>query len=62
MNRLGRGELLHGELQTTEQVLAAIDAVTADDVRAVAADVLTRPLSLAVVGPFPDHDFSGAIT
>jgi predicted Zn-dependent peptidase len=61
MNRLGRGELLHGELQTTEQVLAAIDAVTPDDVRAVAADVLTRPLSLAVVGPFPDHDFSGAI-
>ena len=61
MTRLGKGELLHGELLGTDQVLAAIDAVTPDDVRAVAADVLTRPLSLAVIGPFSDHDFSGAI-
>ena len=61
MTRLGKGELLHGELLGTDQVLAHIDAVTPDDVRAVAADVLTRPLSLAVIGPFSDHDFSGAI-
>jgi predicted Zn-dependent peptidase len=61
MTRLGKGELLHGELLSTDEVLARIDAVTPDDVRAVAADVLTRPLSLGVIGPFADHDFTGAI-
>jgi len=35
-------------------VLTAIDAVTHDDVRAVAAEILTRPKALAVVGPFDD--------
>jgi hypothetical protein len=33
-------------------VLASIDAVTRDDIRAVAAEILTRPRALAVVGPF----------
>jgi hypothetical protein len=35
-------------------VLAAIDAVTHDDIRAVATDILTQPKVLAVVGPFDD--------
>jgi len=44
-------------------VLAAIDAVSHDDVRAIAAEVLTRPKALAVVGPFDDADaFSGALS
>ena len=37
-----------------DDVLAAIDAVTHDDIRAIAAEVLTRPKVLAVVGPFED--------
>jgi predicted Zn-dependent peptidase len=61
MSRLGKGELVHGELLTVDEVLARIDAVTLDDVRAVAQDVLTRPLSLGVLGPFGDKDFSEAI-
>jgi predicted Zn-dependent peptidase len=39
-------------------VLSRIAGVTPDDVRAVADDVLRRPLSLGVIGPFPDRDFS----
>jgi predicted Zn-dependent peptidase len=35
-------------------VIAAIDAVTHDDIRAIAAEILTRPKALAVVGPFDD--------
>jgi predicted Zn-dependent peptidase len=61
MSRLGKGELVHGELLEVDEVLARIDAVTPDDVRAVAADVLTRPLSLGVIGPYGDRDFSEAI-
>lgn len=61
MSRLGKAELVHGDLLTTEQVLEAIEAVTPDDVRAVAADVLSRPLTLAVIGPVDGADLEGAI-
>ncbi len=56
MSRLGKGELLYDELLTVDDLLARIDAVTVEQVRAVAADLLTQPMSLAVIGPFrPDH-------
>jgi predicted Zn-dependent peptidase len=61
MSRLGKGELVHRELLSVDQVLARIDAVTLEDVHEVARDVLTRPLALGVLGPFGDKDFSEAI-
>ena len=61
MSRLGKGELMHGEVLEVDDLLGRIDAVTLDDVREVAADVLTRPLSLGVIGPYGDRDFSEAI-
>jgi len=61
MSRLGKAALVHEELLSVEQLLAAVDAVTPDDVRTIAAEVLTRPVSLAAVGPFGDHDFSAAV-
>ena len=51
MSRLGKGELAYGQLLGVDQVLAHIAAVTPDDVRSVAAEVLGRPRALAVVGP-----------
>ncbi|MDP9101953.1 MAG: insulinase family protein [Actinomycetota bacterium] len=51
MTRLGKGELVHARTLTVGEVLDRIDAVTADDVREVAADVLRRPMALALVGP-----------
>jgi predicted Zn-dependent peptidase len=62
MSRLGKGELLYDELLTVDQVLAAVDAVTADDVRAIAAEVYGGQPSLAVIGPFADHDFTDYVT
>ena len=62
MSRLGKAELVHRDLLGVDEVLHLIDAVTTDDVRAIAADVLTRPLSLGVVGPFEDTDLQGAIS
>jgi predicted Zn-dependent peptidase len=61
MTRLGKSELLWGDLMTVDELLGRVDAVTVDDVRAAAADLLSRPMSLAVVGPFDDHDFSGVV-
>lgn len=51
MSRLGKAELMHDELLTIDEVLGRIDAVTLEDVRAVAADLFARPEILALVGP-----------
>jgi predicted Zn-dependent peptidase len=59
MSRLGKSELVYPRLEPVEEVLASIDAVTHDHVRAVAADILTRPKALAVVGPFDDASAFG---
>jgi len=58
MSRIGKAELVQGEVLPVEALLARIAAVTPDDVRAVADDVLRRPRSLGVIGPFPDRDFT----
>ena len=52
MSRLGKAELVYHRLEPVEEILSSIDAVTHDEIRAVAAEVLTRPRVLAVVGPF----------
>ena len=54
MSRLGKSELVYPRLEPVDEVLTSIDAVTHDDVRAVAVEILTRPKALAVVGPFDD--------
>jgi predicted Zn-dependent peptidase len=62
MSRLGKSELVYPRLEPVEEILGSIDAVTHDDIRAVAADVLNRPRALSVVGPFDDADaFASAI-
>ncbi|MBC7677541.1 MAG: insulinase family protein [Pseudorhodobacter sp.] len=62
MSRIGKATLVAGEVPTVEELLARIEAVTPDDVRAVAADVLRRPRSLGIIGPFPDRDFTEVLT
>ena len=62
MTRLGKSELVYPGLEPVDDVLAAIDAVTHDDIRAVAAEILTKPKVLAVVGPFEDESaFTGPL-
>src|ERR1700761_332582 len=63
MTRLGKSELVYPGLEPVDDVLTAIDAVSHDDIRAVAAEILTRPKVLAVVGPYEDADaFSAALS
>jgi predicted Zn-dependent peptidase len=61
MTRIGKAELVHGDVLPVDDLLARIEGVTPDDVRAVAADVLRRPLSLGIIGPFPDRDFAEVV-
>jgi predicted Zn-dependent peptidase len=51
MNRLGEVELFQERLLSLDEVLARLEAVTLDDVNALAADLFSRPETLAVVGP-----------
>jgi predicted Zn-dependent peptidase len=50
-----RREVLEGEATDPTEVLAGLDAVTAEDVQRVAQDVIGRnALNLALIGPFDD--------
>ena len=59
MSRLGKGELVYGELLSVDEILHAVHAVTLDDVGRVAAEVLSGPVGLAVIGPFDAGDAGG---
>jgi predicted Zn-dependent peptidase len=61
MTRIGKSEIAFGDVLGVDGVLARVDAVTAADVAEAAADVLSRPRCLTVVGPFGEHDFDGAV-
>ena len=61
MSRLGKSELVYGELLTVDEVLSRIEGVSLDDVRALASEVLSSKPTLAVIGPFDDDDFSDAV-
>ncbi len=52
---IGSQEATYGEIKTPEEVMAKIEAVTAEDVQALAQE-LFRPdrLSLALIGPYSD--------
>ncbi|MGV1003711.1 MAG: M16 family metallopeptidase [Candidatus Nanopelagicales bacterium] len=58
MTRIGKADLTIGELPSLDCLLAQIDAVTPEQVQAVAHDLLDRPRALSVIGPFePDREF-----
>jgi predicted Zn-dependent peptidase len=51
-----RREVLEGRVTEPEDVLAGLDAVTAEDVQRVAQDILGGRLHLAAIGPFDDAE------
>jgi predicted Zn-dependent peptidase len=52
MSRLGKAELVHGELLSQEESLERIRAVTAREVQELAAELASGPRSTVKVGPF----------
>nr|WP_086829151.1 pitrilysin family protein [Allokutzneria sp. NRRL B-24872] len=56
MSRIGKGELNYADHLSVEQTLERISAVTPEDVRALAKDLLSRPVSAAVVGSYASAD------
>jgi predicted Zn-dependent peptidase len=57
MSRLAKSELLYADLMTVDELLERVDRVTLDEVNDLAAELLSGPLSLAVVGPFDASAF-----
>lgn len=62
MNRIGRNELNYGEHRSLESSLAKIEAVTLDEVNAVARTLLTRPFGAAVLGDYPSKKLPKQLT
>ncbi|MDX6562964.1 MAG: hypothetical protein QOD65_2778, partial [Gaiellales bacterium] len=57
-----RGTILEGEPREIPEVLAGLDAVTAEDVARVAEDLLAREkLRFAAIGPFEDESHFEAL-
>ncbi|GHG55040.1 putative zinc protease [Streptomyces griseocarneus] len=54
MNRIGKSELCWGDQMSVDDMLTRIAAVTPDEIREVARDVLGQRPSLSVIGPLKD--------
>lgn len=59
MSRLGRSELTLGEFVDLDESLRRLSLVTADDVRSLAEELVTRPLSIAAVGTIDSSALDG---
>jgi predicted Zn-dependent peptidase len=55
MNRIGKSELCWGEQMSVSDMLESIAAVTPDEVREVAREILGQRPSLSVIGPLKDR-------
>jgi predicted Zn-dependent peptidase len=58
MNRIGRSELVHGEVLTVTQLVERTEAVTREDVQRVAERVLGNERVVALVGPFEEAELA----
>jgi predicted Zn-dependent peptidase len=59
MSRLGRSEITLGEFVDLDEALRRIARVTPDDVRDLALELSSRPLSIAAVGTIHEDAFTG---
>ncbi|MDQ6798580.1 MAG: insulinase family protein [Actinomycetota bacterium] len=61
MSRIGRSQLVHGEVPSFDELVARTEAVTRADLRRVVERVATGDRVLAVVGPFTDGVFTARV-
>ena len=52
MTRIGKSELVHGEVLGFDEILREISKVDSEQIRQLAGEFLTKSPTLAVVGPF----------
>ena len=52
MTRIGKSELVYGEIMSFDEILNKVRAVTAAEVHQLARDLFSAPATLSLVGPF----------
>ena len=52
MSRIGKNEIVYGEIMDFDAILKKIDGVNSEQIRKVASEILTQRPTLALVGPF----------
>jgi predicted Zn-dependent peptidase len=52
MSRIGKNEIVYGQVMGFDDILKAISRVNSTDVREIASEYLTKSPTLALVGPF----------
>ena len=52
MIRIGKSELVNGEIMSFDEIIKQVKAVTSDQILELARDLFNNPATLAVVGPF----------
>jgi predicted Zn-dependent peptidase len=52
MTRIGKSELVYGQVLSFDEILREISEVTAEQIKAIASKTLPISPTLAVVGPF----------
>jgi predicted Zn-dependent peptidase len=55
MSRIGKSELVYGEVMSFDEILKRIAMVTPDDIREIASAILPQSSTLAIVGPFKNE-------
>ena len=59
MSRLGRSEITLGEFVDLDEALRRISLVTADGIRELAEELVSKPISIAAVGTVNEEAFAG---
>jgi predicted Zn-dependent peptidase len=62
MSRLGRSEITLGEFVDLDEALRRLALVTADDVQELAAEMVSRPFSVAAVGALEEDVFDAVLS
>jgi predicted Zn-dependent peptidase len=55
MSRIGKNEIVYGQVMGFDDILKAISRVNSTDVREIASEYLTKSPTLALVGPFKNE-------
>jgi len=55
MSRIGKNEIVYGQVMDFDDILKAISRVSAEDIREIASEFLIKTPTLALVGPFKNE-------
>ena len=55
MSRIGKNEIVYGQVMDFDDILKAISRVSAEDIREIASEFLVKTPTLALVGPFKNE-------